>query len=216
MKMRRVTKERIVLVIFLTLLAGGSALAIDKVYSVSTKGKIVDPGTLTSKQNVWVAVNTVVSAGDEPTDLAEDERTYAAVLAAITAAVGGDEKIAVYDMPEHWNHVQFECIGITEDATATFLIYAGTRGGLSGTDCNLGLVGQLAFVIGTQGSTTATYEMADAVTKTASDGWIEAWGVVSPGSDRVARGAVNVMDADVLVTVPTVASANCKLLAKGY
>ena len=193
------------------------AWAIDPVYVTNRQGKIVDPGALNTRQNVWVVANTVASAGDEPADLAVGERTYVTVLAAIAADVGGDGKIETYKAPSHWNGARFRCIGITDNATATFIIYGGTRNTrLAAGDCELAPLGQLAFTIGTQVSTTATYEMADTVVITLDDEWIADWGTISTASDRIAEATIDLLGIDTLVFVPTVASADCKLIVKGF
>lgn len=203
-----------ILIIGLCLAVMTVAWAIDPVYISNKQGKIVDPGELNTKQNLWVAVNTVVSAGDEPNDLAVGERTFLTVTAA---AEGGDEKIETYSVPSTWNGVRFRCIGITDNGTATFQVYGGTRDTrISGSDCELAKLGELAFVVGTQVSATSTYELADAVTVGAATSWIPDWGSVSPGSELVAEATIDLLGIDVLVLVPTVASANCKLMAKGY
>ena len=180
----------------------------------------VDPGQLHTDKGRWVIIDATTSTGTEPTDLAADERTYTTVVAAIAAASSGDEEISIYGdsyaeqrVMCSWNGVRFRAIGITNNGTATWQIYAGTKG--SGTNCELAKVGQLAFTIGQQASTTASYEMADTVTVTVSD-WISTWSSKSPASDTVAEASVDLMGADLIVAVCTTATADCKLIAKGY
>ena len=216
-------KRALTILAVLVIALGSVAFAIDKVYTTNKQGKIVDPGELNTGQNLWVVLNTVDATGDEPTDLADDERTYQTVLAAIVTGASGDEKIETYDVRSHWNGARFRCIGITENATATFIIYGGTRDtrlAASVGDCELVPLGQLAFVIGTQASTTSTYEMADTVVVTldgvADDEWLSDWGTVSTASDRVAEASVDLLGIDTLVLVPTEASADCKLIVKGF
>ena len=195
----------------------GLALAIDPVYVSDNLGRIVQPGQTHTAQDAWITIDTTASAGDEPNDLAVTERTYATVSAA---AEGGDDKISIYgdsyaeiEVLSSYNAVRFRCIGITGDGTATYQIYFGTLD--QGTDCVLAKAGQLAWVVGTQASLTATYELADAVTATAGD-WVKAWGTATPGSNQVAEASIDLMGADLIVVVPTTVSANCKLLMKGY
>ena len=61
--------------------------------------------------------------------------------------------------------------------------------------------------------------MADAVVVTESDWTVDmtATGLVrSPGAERVAEARFDLLGADVIVIVPTVASADSKLLARGF
>lgn len=218
-KKESVMFKRIAVITAITILMACTLVvyAIEPVYISNKQGQRVDPGELNTRQHLWVVVNTVLSAGDEPTDLAVTERTYQTVVTAIAADVGGDGKIEAYSVPSTWNAARFRCIGITDNGTATFQVYGGTRNTRSTTtDCELAKLGQLAFVVGTQASVTSTYKLADAVTVTADTSWIADWGSVSPGSELVAEATIDLMGCDVLVIVPTTASANCKLLAKGY
>ncbi len=186
-----------------------------------TEGTRVDPGQVHTKRNTWVTVDTTSSTGTEPTDLAVTERTYQTVKTAITAAVSGDDEISVYDIPRSWNAIRLRAIGITNDGTATYQIYLGTLGDgnrdidSTTADCELAYAGQLAFVIGTQVSTTNTYELADTVTVTSSD-WPFSWTTKSPTGNRVAETVIDLMGTDVLIAVPTTVSADCKLIAKGF
>lgn len=217
MKMRKVKRITAMCVILLAL--AGVAWAVEGMLSYDSQGQMVEPGQLHTAQDGWVTLATTASAGDEPTDLAADERTYSTVDAAITAAVGGDEKIVIYgdsgsEIREltSWNHARFRCIGITNNATVTYQVYLGTLDG--GTNCNLAYAGQLAFTLGQQASTVTGYELADTLTATASDNekpWIRS----SPGSDRVATGRIDIGGADLIVIVPTTVSCDARLLGKG-
>ena len=83
-------------------------------------------------------------------------------------------------------------------------------------DTNLTNLGELAFVIGTQVSTTSTYEMADAVTVTAkdsADSWVSAG---AGGTNRTAEATIDLHGSNVLVIVPTTCSADSRLLIKGH
>ena len=74
---------------------------------------------------------------------------------------------------------------------------------------------KLAFVIGTQASITSTYEMADAVTVTESDS-VSAWSSVGAAGNTVAEGQIDLNGANIIVLVPTVVTANCRLHIKGF
>ena len=181
----------------------------------------VDPGAVQTARPRWEVIATTASAGDEPTDLAVTERTYQTVKTAIAAALNGDEKIQVFDIPRDWNGIRFRAQGITDDGTYTTQVYFGTLGDgnkdsdSTDFDCELAYVGQLAWVIGTQASITATYEMADTVTVTGSD-WPESWESSSPTGNRIAEASIDAIGADVIIIVPTVASADSRLLARGF
>jgi len=168
---------------------------------------------LLSSQIAWNVLDSTTATGTEPSDLAAGERTYVTVLAAIAAASSGDEEISYARVPPSWCGVRFRCIGTTEGGAITYQIYFGSLAG--GTDCELAKAGQLAFVIGQQASTTATYEMADAVTRTPYC-WNDAWDVNSPNNELVAEAAINLMGADLVVAVPSATDTDCKLLMKGY
>lgn len=188
---------------------------------VDLVGDRVDPGAVQTARPIWVAIDTTSSAGTEPTDLAVTERTYQTVKTAQAADVGGDGEIAIFDIPRGWNAIRLRAQGITDDGTYTVQIYLGTLGDgnrdadSTTADCELAYAGQLAWVVGTQGAVTATYEMADAVTVTSSD-WVKAWTSTTPSGNRVAEASIDLMGCDVIVIVPTVASADSKLLARGF
>lgn len=59
------------------------------------------------------------------------------------------------------------------------------------------------------------FELADAVTVTPYC-WTKSWGYASPGSNLAAEASIDLMGADLLIAVPTTASADCKLLGKGF
>jgi len=198
-------KKRVIVALVLIGLLAGVAWAIDLVHSETR-----------TPQAKWQVVDTTTSADAEATDLAVTERTYATVVAAIAAATAGvgDGEISIYRIPDGFNAARFRCIGITGDGTATYQIYFGTLA-VRGTDCELAKAGQLAFVIGTQASITSGYELADAVTVT-SYCWPVSWGSASPSGNLVAEASIDLLGADILIAVPTTASANCKLLIKGF
>lgn len=186
-----------------------------RTYNPSGLAEGLDSGrALLTSQIGWNVLDETTAAGTEPTDLAVTERTYLTVLAAIAADASGDGEISYASIPPTWNGLRFRAIGADDDGTATYQLYMGTLAG--GTDCELAKLGQLAWVIGTQTSAaSSTMEMADAVTVTAAD-WTKSWGSASPGSNQVAEAAIDIMGADLLVMVPTVASSDCTLLVKGY
>jgi hypothetical protein len=197
------------------------AADLSRVVPVDTAGERVDPGAVHTVRSEWVVIDTTSSTGDEPTDLAVTERTYQAVKTAIGTGASGDDEISIFDIPRGWNAIRLRAQGITDDGTYTVQIYLGTLGDgnrdidSTTANCELAYAGQLAWVVGTQGAVTATYEMADAVVITASD-WTKDWTSSSPGAERVAEAFIDLMGADVIVIVPTVASADSKLLARGF
>ena len=194
------------------------------VVPIDKAGVRVDPGSVHTSRSEWVAIETTSSAGDEPTDLGVAERTYQTVKAAQIAAVGGDGEIGIFDVPRSWNAIRLRAQGITDNGTYTVQIYFGTLGdgnrdadytSSSTFDCELAYAGQLAWTIGTQGAVTATYEMADTLAVTASD-WTKDWTSKSPTGERVAEAFIDLMGADIIVIVPTVATADSKLLTRGF
>ena len=214
--------KRTVMLIFVLLIAVVAYCAdLSQVIPIDKDGTRADPGQLHTPRNTWVVIDTTSSTGDEPLDLTVTGRTYTTVKAAIVAALNGDDEISILDIPRDWNAVRLRAIGITDDGTATYQIYLGTLGDgnrdvdSTSANCELAYLGQFAFVIGTQASTTSTYEMADTLTITPSD-WSEIPAAKSPTGNRVAEGIVDLLGADLLIAVPTTATADCKLLGKGY
>ncbi len=210
-------KIGLVVLVFLVFVLGASRTAIQKYQLVTS-------------QDVWVVAESCTSADDETTALAVDERTFQTVLAIIVAEGDRTDKngeIEWYIVPSEWNSIRFTAIGITEDGTYTVDIFSGslgpgirssdtlTQANTKSDDCNLTHIGTLAFVIGTQVSTTSGYELADAVTVTTKDA-TASWTSVSNAADDTAEAFIDLQGADVLVFVPTTCSADSKLLIKGY
>lgn len=214
-------KKKLFILGALLVIVGVCFAANTLVAPIDLVGDRVDPGAVQTARPSWVAIDTTSSTGDEPTDLGVAERTYQTVKAAQIADVGGDGEISIFDVPRGWNAIRIRAQGITDNGTYTVQVYLGTLGDgnrdtdSTTADCELAYAGQLAFVVGTQGAVTATYEMADAVTVTASD-WAKEWASSSPGGERVAEATIDLMGADLIVIVPTVASADSKLLARGF
>lgn len=194
-----------------------TAWGIDAVYTANKAGAIVEPGQLHSGRSAWVIVDATTSDGKEPNDLGVDERTYAAVVAAVTAAASttdGDIEISVYPIPTWVNTGRFRSGAITDNDTATYQIYLGSLGP-GGTDCDVVNAGQLVFTFGTQESTVADCNLADAVAVTPYC-WPKSWGsVTNPDADLVAEADLDFMGADVLITLATETSTNCWLFMKG-
>lgn len=182
----------------------------EKKKPLGVNNQTVRPTSDVTDQKAWNVIATVASTGDEPNDLAVGERTY---LTAKALAKGGDSKITIVKLPLSWNYVRFRCIGISDNNTVTFQVYSGSLG--AGTDCELVKMGQLAFTIGTQVSTTATYEMADTLTLT-SYCYLRPAFSVSPVGELVAEAGWDLLGDDILVIVPTTVSCDAKLLAKGF
>lgn len=212
-------------IIIAVLMIAAIVYANTRVEQIDLVGARVDPGAVHTARATWVVLDTTSSTGTEPTDLAVTERTYQTVKTAQGTGASGDDEISIFDVPRDWNGARFRAIGITDDGTATYQIYAGTLGDSNRdtdsttADCELAYIGQYVFTIGTQASTTATYEMADTLAVTASD-WTKPVSTSavtsSPTGNRVAEGRVDLMGADVLVFVPTTVTADCKLLGKGF
>ena len=189
--------------------------AVDWVYLTDMADKKVEPGQQHTGIMRWVVVDTTTEAGDEPAALAVDERTYAVLLVAIAADELGDGEISTYPLTSAMNRIRLRCIGADGDgALATYQIYLGTLN-VVGTDCELAHVGQLAFTIGAQESTTDTYEMADTLVITEYD-WCKSWTSSNPANDRVCEGTIDVMGANLLVVLASATDTDCKLLMKGY
>lgn len=171
--------------------------------------------------STWTVLDTTTSDGNEPNDLAADERTYSAVESAIsTAASGdGDDEISIVRInrtgatKSKTNVIRFRCIGITDNANVVHDIYSGTLGNKS--NCNLTYLGQLDWTIGQQASTTDTYEMADQVSVTQGDTTVD-WNSESAADDRVAEAVIDLQGSDILVIVPSTSACDSKLLGKGY
>ncbi len=179
----------------------------------------------------WQVAEACTSADAEATALAVGERTFQTVLDIIIAAgdrTTGDGEIEYFIVPDDWNQVKFTAIGITNDGTYTVDVYSGSLGiGPKNTDSlpkaaarnddtNLTHIGELAFIIGQQVSTTSGYEMAQSVTATAKDSsasWSTA-GTVD--SDRTCEARIDLLGDNLLVFVPKTCSANSKLLVDAY
>lgn len=168
---------------------------------------------LMSSQIVWQVLDTTTSAGTTPTALGVAERTYKTVVAAQAADSSGDGEISYTKIPPTWNGIRIRCIGITENADIAYDVHAGTLGNKD--DCELALLGTLTYIIGTQASITAGYEMADTLTVTAGD-WTATAGSSTPTGDGLADYAINLLGADFIVVVPVTIDVDCKLLIKGY
>ena len=218
-------KKKLLILSILSLIVGICFAANTMIVPVDLTGVRVDPGSLHTDRAKWVAIDTTSSTGDEPTDLAVTERTYQTVKAAQIAGVSGDDEIAIFDIPRGWNGIRLRAQGITDDGDYIVQIYAGTLGDgnrdadSTTADCELAYIGQFAWVVGTQGAVTATYEMADAVTVTESDWTVDmtAAGLVrTPGLNRLAEVRLDLLGADVIVIVPTTVDADSKLLARGF
>lgn len=209
-------------------------MARNETVQIDKAGERVDPGSLHTARKIWAVAGSVASAGDDPVDLTVARRTYQTAKAAQTAAVSGDEKIIIFDIPREVNGLRFRCRGVTEDTTVTYQVYAGTLGdGFrdadfntdSEFDCDLAYLGQLAYVIGAQ-IAVDTLLHADTITITESD-WTKRWlypigdGSTRPPTtitvaDRIAEGGIDLEGADVIVAVPTVIGTDAELVLKGF
>ena len=181
-----------------------------------------DEHSLVTARKVWGIANFCTSSGTEPSALATDTRTFQTINTAIDAAASGNDEIEFYSIPPWANALKITAIGLTDDGTYTVDIHAGTLGKTAvnaiadGTDCHMTYVGTLAFTIGQQVFTDASFTMATVVTATQGD-WTKNWGTAgTSGSDRTTETSIDITGADVLAIVPTTCSADSKLLIKGY
>lgn len=173
---------------------------------------------LDTKISGWDVLCSAVAAGTEPTDLAVTERTYATVVAAIAAAVSGDEKITIYRIAESVetpaNSMRFRCISVTDTAVNAFNVYSGTLG--KDLDCELSLLGVLSFTTGTQASIVAGYEMASQLAVTEGGTSTSFVGITTADDDRIAETSIDLQGSDLLIIVPVTVGADCKLIGKSY
>lgn len=70
--------------------------------------------------------------------------------------------------------------------------------------------------VATIGADMTRFEVADTLGAIAGSDWIKSWGSKSPTGERVAGAEIDVEGADIMIVVSTVASADSKLLGKGY
>ncbi len=206
-------------------------MARDETVQIDKAGERVDPGSLHTARKQWEIAGSVVVAGDNPADLTVSTRTYKTAKAAQIAALSGNEKIVIFDIPREVNGLRFRCRGVTEGAAVTWQIYVGTLGDgfrdvdSTDQDCDLAYLGQLAYVIGAQVAIDALL-IADTLTITESD-WGKRWGYsINDGStrppstitntNRISEGWIDLMGADLIVAVPTVIGIDAKLVLKGY
>jgi hypothetical protein len=172
---------------------------------------------LETSVSTWQILDSTSSAGTEPTALGVTERTYLTVRAAIAAAASGDEEISVFRITRSSrtkaNAIRIRALGITDGGTATYDVFSGTLADSS--DCELMYLGTLAFTIGTQASTIATYELGDTLVVTTGDATVS-WTSTSSATNRIAEATIDLQGADLLILVPTTVTADCKLLGKFY
>lgn len=216
-------KKKIITLALLFAIIGVCFAANTIVVPIDRDGLRVDPGQVYTLRTRWQVADDTSSTGDEPTDLAVTERTYQTVKTAIGTGASGDDKISVFDIPRSWNAIRLRAIGITDDGDYVNQIYIGTLGDgnkdsdSTTADCELTHLGQLAWIVGTQASITSAYELADAVTLTATEWSVgPKWSVKSPGSNRVAEAKIDTEGADVLIIVSTIVDADSKLLITGF
>ena len=177
---------------------------------------------LTTPNFTWNTTASFLAAGTEGAALTVSQRTYKTVAALIAAAVSGAEnsEIVIYPIPYGTNAMRFRAIGLTNDGTVKVDIHTGTFDG-STEDCELALRGTLTFTMGTQASTTASYEMARAVALTASSdvSSTSSWTIATAGAvESIAEAMLDLQGDDILVLVPIEGSltANAKILTKPY
>lgn len=213
------------LIIAAILIIAGILYANTIIIPIDKTGKRVDPGALHTDHSRWVVIDSTTTAEGNVDDLGVTERTYQIVRTLIDTAANDDDSMSIFDIPRGWNGIRIRAIGITNDGDQDYAIYAGTLGDgnrdadRTSADCELAYIGLFSFVIGTQASTTSTYEMADELIVTESDWTVDLTTgnkVTSPSGNRVAEARFDLLGADILVLVPIVVDANCKLLARGF
>ena len=162
----------------------------------------------------WKTTANLPSAGTEPTDLAVGERTYLTIQAAITADVSGDGKIILGTIPYGIDALRFRLSGITNENSIVVQVYTGARDGYP--DCEMVKRGTLTFTIGTQGSITATYEMADTVSVTNTGATTKAWVVASPADNTCCEVFIDMQGDDTYAIVGTTVACDAKLFMKDF
>jgi hypothetical protein len=125
--------------------------------------------------------------------------------------------------------------GATSNATATVTSVSVSSGSFAAGDAagtlelvtrngtfqseNLNIVDSdgtaLASNVATIAADIVHFEMADTLAITNNTTWPKSWGSTSPAGNLVATASIDILNADVLVVVPTAASADSKLLASG-
>jgi len=175
---------------------------------------------LTTPNFIWDTTASFLSAGTEATALADTERTYKTVAAAIAVGASGDDEIVIYPIPYGANAMRFRAIGLTNDGTVKVDVRTGTYDSRP-KDCELVLRGTLTFTMGTQASITSGYEMARAVALTALSDVASTsdWTIATAGGvESVAEAMLDLQGDDILVLVPIEGSltADAKILTKPY
>lgn len=168
---------------------------------------------ITTAHNGWQLVGAFLAAGDEPQDLAADERTYNAVKAAIAAAASGDGKIVLEEIPYGANGAHYFLEGATEDQQ---IVLVAWRGAKKTSNCILIPRGTLTWTVGAQASVTNGYKVADTLAVTEPAASSAPWKVYSPADDTVAECTGDLKGDDVQIWVPTTIGCDAKLWAKYY
>lgn len=177
-------------------------------------GKPTKGTELSTPYGRWKTIANLLSAGTKPTDLADDERTYLTVIAAIDADVDGDGKIILGKVPYGVDALRFRLSGITENAVIVIQIYTGSRDDYP--DCELVKRATLTFTIGTQVSIRATFEMADTVVVSNTDASTKIWVVASPGNDTCCEVFIDMQGDDTYCIVGTTVECDAKLFMKDF
>jgi len=180
---------------------------------VNSPSEVVAAELRTNKEG-WKLVGSFASAGDEPGDLASNERTYLGVAAA-KAAGGADNKIVMYEIPPQANGMRLRIVGTTENTQVVLSVWAGAKEVIE-ADCILSPRGTLTWTIGSQASPDNGYLVADTVVITGDDASSSEWGSASPGDNSVAEAFIDLQGDTELVIVPTVLGCDAKLYAKSY
>jgi hypothetical protein len=151
--------------------------------------------------------------------------TQSSIYSQIAYTSGGTRTIVAGDL----------LTGATSDETATVISITLTSGTFAGGDAagvitvrsqsgtfqsenldvTIGGDGDTFLNNATIGADMTRFEVADAVTVTASD-VVSSWGSQTPGSNRSANASLDVEGADVMIIVSTIVDVDSKLLVKGY
>lgn len=172
---------------------------------------------LITDQGGWQVLGLFGAIGDEPTDLAVDERTLSTIRAAINFDASGDGKIIIVEnMSVGANAMRFRNAGTNASADHVYQIYSGALG--SDGDCAFVKRGTLTFKTGSQASGIVGVEFADLLTVTNTSASSTPWTVANPGdgSELVAEAFIDLQGDDTLVIVPTTIDDSAALLGKFY
>jgi len=170
---------------------------------------------LATNDSGWFVIGEFEEAADS--DLAVTKRTYATIVAAMTAAGDpNDANIVICDLPYGANAVRFRNVGTGAADDHVYVVYSSAKFGAA--DSAFVKRGTLTFKTGSQASTFSGFEFADVLTVTTTTASSTSWVVANPGdaSELVAEAFIDLQGDDTLVIVPTTIDSDSKLLGKYY